>query len=163
MRAENGQATVEWVALVLVATLALGALAAVRAPEQDRGLGSVLAKRITCAAGGSCALAAIAPPAARRSALAPAPGTAPAPAVAPAPASAPPRAHPVPRAKAAEAFRRLRGAGKLTNRIWITCLGYRRYVYERDHLLEPYGTMPLDEALEIADTCLNPLNFLGDE
>jgi hypothetical protein len=147
MRDESGQATIEWVGLVLVAALVLGALALVRAPSRDRGLGTVLAKRITCAAGGSCAMAAAAPPARL-------------PAKAPAPAPALP---PVPRAKAADAFRRLRGAGKLTNRIWITCLGYRRYVYERDHLLVPYGTMPLDEALEIADTCLNPLNFLGDE
>jgi hypothetical protein len=162
MRGESGQATIEWVGLVLVAALVLGALALVRTPSQDRGLGTVLAKRITCAAGSSCAMAATAPPA-RLPAGAPAPVPAPALPPAPAPGAARPRGHPVPRAKAADAFRRLRGAGKLTNRIWITCLGYRRYVYERDHLLEPYGTMPLDEALEIADTCLNPLNFLGDE
>ena len=163
MRDESGQATVEWVALVLVAALVLGALAAARAPARDRGLGAVLAKRITCAARGSCAVGALAPPAARQGALAPGAGAGPAPAVAPAPGSARPQGQPVPRAKAADAFRRLRGAGKLTNRIWITCLGYRRYVYERDNLLAPHGTMPLDEALDIADTCLNPLNFLGDE
>ena len=154
MRDAAGQATIEWVGLVLVAALVLGALAVARSPAQDRGLPTVLAKRITCAAGGSCAVGALAPPVA---------GAGPAPAVAPAPGSARPRGHPVTRAKAADAFRRLRGVGKLTNRIWITCLGYRRYVYERDNLLAPHGTMPLDEALDIADTCLNPLNFLGDE
>ena len=38
MRDASGQATVEWVGLVLMAALALGALAAVRAPAQEREL-----------------------------------------------------------------------------------------------------------------------------
>ena len=67
------------------------------------------------------------------------------------------------RAKAVDAFRRLRGLGRLTNRIWIVCLGYRRFVYERRHVLEPAGAMPLDKALDIADDCLNPLSFGEDD
>lgn len=143
MRRESGQATIEWVGLVLVAALVLGALAASRAPAADRELGGLLARRITCAAGAACPRG----PAVRL----------------PARASAGVAVPPVPRTKAVDAFRRLRGVGRLTNRIWIACLGYRRFVWERDHVLQPNGTMPLGEALAIADTCLNPLNFLGED
>ena len=62
-----------------------------------------------------------------------------------------------------DAFRRLRGLGRLTNRIWIVCLGYRRFVYERHQVLEPAGTMPYEQALDIADDCLNPLSFGEDD
>ena len=78
-------------------------------------------------------------------------------------ASALPRDGRISRAKAVDAFRRLRGLGRLTNRIWIVCLGYRRFVYERRHVLEPAGAMPLDKALDIADDCLNPLSFGEDD
>ena len=144
----SGQATIEWVGLVLVAALVLGALAVLRAPSHDRGLGTVLAKRITCAAGGGCATAA--------------PVRLPAPGSAGARGSALMRHRSVSRAKAVDAFRRLRGLGKLSHRIWIVCLGYRRFVYERDHVREPTGAMPLGQALDIADDCLNPLSFGED-
>ncbi len=150
MRDAAGQATIEWVGLVLVAALVLGALAAFRAPAQDRGLGTALARRITCAAGGACA--------ATRAALPPR-----ALGLAGAGTSTLPRHGRISRAKAVDAFRRLRGLGRLTNRIWIVCLGYRRFVYERRHVLEPAGAMPLDNALDIADDCLNPLSFGEDE
>jgi hypothetical protein len=150
MRDASGQATIEWVGLVLVAALVLGALAALRAPAQDRELGAVLARRITCAAGAACADA----PAGRRP---PAPLSA-----LPVAPSPPLRERAAPRAKAVDAFRRLRGVGKLTNRIWIVCLGHRRWAYEREHVRGPGGTMPLGEALEAANTCLNPLSFLDD-
>ena len=146
MRDAAGQATIEWVGLVLVAALVLGALAAFRAPAQDRGLGTALAKRITCAAGGACAPT--------RPAGLPAPGSVSAPAL--------PRDRALSRARAVDAFRRLRGVGKLTNRIWIVCLGYRRFIDERDHVREPAATMPLEQALDIADDCLNPLSFGED-
>jgi hypothetical protein len=148
MRDASGQATVEWVALVLMAALVLGALAAVRSPASDRDLGTVLARRITCAA----AVCPSPPPPSRPSAPAAGLPAAPVPA----------RDRPARRAKAVDAFRRLRGAGRLTDRIWMVCLGYRRFVYERDHVRTPNGTMPLGEALEAANTCLNPLSFLHD-
>lgn len=150
MRDAAGQATIEWVGLVLAAALVLGALVAFRAPAQDRGLGTALAKRITCAAGGACApTGAGLPPRALGLAGAGASTTL-------------PRHGRISRAKAVDAFRRLRGLGRLTNRIWIVCLGYRRFVYERRHVLEPAGAMPLDNALDIADDCLNPLSFGED-
>ena len=78
-------------------------------------------------------------------------------------ASTLPRHGRISRAKAVDAFRRLRGLGRLTNRIWIVCLGYRRFVYERRNVLEPAGAMPLDNAVDIADDCLNPLSFGEDD
>jgi hypothetical protein len=141
MRDQSGQATIEWVGLVLVAALVLGALAAFRVPSPDRELGAVFAKRITCAAaGGACA---------RGSLRA---------------GGDPTRLgnRPVAGARAVDAFRRLRGLAKLSRRIWVVCLGYRRFVYERDHPRAPTEPMPLKEALEIANACLNPLTFVED-
>jgi hypothetical protein len=144
MRGESGQATIEWLGLVAVATLVLGALAAFRAPQPDRELGAVVAKRITCAAAGTCAP--------RRAGL-----------LRHGAAAVAPAARGRPRAKAVDALRRLRGVGQLTKRIWIACLGYRRFIYERDHPRAPTEAMPVAEALEIANVCLNPLSFLEDD
>jgi hypothetical protein len=52
--AELGQASVEWVALVLVCMLALGALAAFVPSAEGRSLGAFLAHRIVCAVRGGC-------------------------------------------------------------------------------------------------------------
>ncbi|MBX5470474.1 MAG: hypothetical protein IRZ21_11325 [Thermoleophilaceae bacterium] len=52
---ERGQATTEWVALVLVATLALAALAGVATRVDGRSLGATLARSLACAARGGCA------------------------------------------------------------------------------------------------------------
>lgn len=156
MRDASGQATIEWVALVLVAALVLGALAAFRAPAQDRGLGKLLAERIACtAAGRGCA-----PAPAGRLAERPA---------GPRAIAAPPRVRArrlrrvVSRAGALDAIDRLRGLGKWGGRMWMVCLGYRRYIFERDHRLEAIRGMPLAEAIDIADECLNPLSFLGGD
>jgi len=52
---ERGQATVEWVGLVLLAALLLGGAAAVAGPNVDgRSFGGFLTHRILCAVGGSC-------------------------------------------------------------------------------------------------------------
>jgi hypothetical protein len=144
MHDESGQATIEWLGLVAVAALVLGALAAFRAPQHDRELGALVAKRITCAAGGACADSRAGVVRPGRAAVAPA-------------------GRGVPRTRAVDAFRRLRGVAQLTKRIWIACLGYRRFLYERDHPRAPTEAMPLAEALNIANVCLNPLAFLEDE
>ena len=52
--AELGQASVEWVALVLVCVLALGALLALGPAPESRSLGGFLAHRIVCAVRGGC-------------------------------------------------------------------------------------------------------------
>jgi hypothetical protein len=151
MRWEGGQATVEWAGLVLLVVLALAGLVALsalrpgRAPASDRGLGEVVAERFTCAARGACGGA-------------PAPRVLPAP---PAPVVAGMSARGVTRARAIDALRRLRSAGsRLVRRAWIVCLGYRRFRYELEHPLAPNEVMPLEEAIDIANGCLNPYAFL---
>jgi hypothetical protein len=148
VRGEGGQATVEWVALVLLAALLLGGLAAARnGLAGDAGLGEAVAQRITCAAGDLCGRAGaggpsagppIAPPRLRRS-----PGAG---------------ALQVREARAADA-RRLRGVTAIAEHAWIVCLAYRRWRAEMEHPRAPTEALPLDEALGIANECLNPLEF----
>jgi hypothetical protein len=148
MRGEGGQATVEWAGLVLLVMLVLAALGAVsaRAPASDRELGKVVAERFTCAARGACGGA----PGARAVA---------------APPSAPAVVAPgITRARAVDALRRLRSVGsKLVRRAWIVCIGYRRFRYELEHPRAPNEVMPLDEAIDIANGCLNPYAFLMED
>jgi hypothetical protein len=155
MRWEGGQATVEWAGLVLLVLLALAALGALsglrpgRAPASDRGLGEVVAERFRCAARGACGGA----PAPRAAGLRPAPAVS---------GVGPPAG--ITRARAIDALRRLRSVGsKLVRRAWIVCIGYRRFRYELEHPLAPNEVMPLDEAIDIANGCLNPYAFLVEE
>jgi hypothetical protein len=154
MHGEGGQASVEWALLVLFVALVLAALGAVsglrpgRAPASDRGVGEAVAERFTCAARGACGGA----PAQR-------PLTAP-----PAPPARGAVVRGVTRARALDALRRLRSVGaKLVRRAWIVCIGYRRFRYELEHPRAPNEVMPLDEAIEIANGCLNPYAFLVED
>jgi hypothetical protein len=173
MRREGGQASVEWVALVLLAAVILLGLLAVESPRSSAPeLGDLLAGRITKAAASGpvrapARLAPVRPAPVRRApfprALAP-PASAPAPRP---PAPPPPRA-PAPRtspppSRALDALRRLRGLGAVTRRAWIVCLGYRRWREEMEHPRAPNETLPLGEALDIANTCLNPYAFFTQE
>ncbi|HZI91569.1 MAG TPA: hypothetical protein VFD31_08075 [Thermoleophilaceae bacterium] len=54
MRCERGQATIEWVGLVLLASLALGALATAVPVIDGRSFGGFLSHRILCAIKGRC-------------------------------------------------------------------------------------------------------------
>ena len=54
MRCERGQATIEWAGVVLVASLALGALVALAPQPDGRSLGASLAHSIACAARDGC-------------------------------------------------------------------------------------------------------------
>jgi hypothetical protein len=145
---EGGQATVEWVALVLVAALVLGAAAALAGREDDRGLGDALAKRIA----GVPAEPDRAP--AQRSAL-PTPKRAMSvPVPPPPPASTP---------QAVQAFRRLRGLEEIARHTWIVCLGYKRWRYERQAPMAPNEALPLGEALDIVNGCLNPYDYLLED
>jgi hypothetical protein len=58
---------------------------------------------------------------------------------------------------AAQALRRV---GNGARRLWIVCLGDRRYRYGREPPRAAGEAMPLEEALDLADSCLNPLGFL---
>jgi len=136
---------VEWLGLVLMAALVLGGLgaAARRAPAQEREFGGMVAHRIRCAAASGCPAggaerrAVTAPPVAVRR-----PGERPT------------------RAEAVDVLRRLRRAAGLTKKLWIVCLGWRRYALERDRPRAPNEAISVDDALDVVDRCFNPLGFL---
>jgi hypothetical protein len=141
MRGEGGQAALEWVALVLVAALVLGAAAAFSSPAADSDLGDLVARRIAQTPGEPSRVAA---------------GSAGAP-EASAPAT---RASAPPERRTVDAFRRLRGVAAVAKRAWIVCLGYRRWRYELAHPSAPTEPLPLGEAVSIANDCLNPHDYL---
>jgi hypothetical protein len=175
-------------ALVLVAALVLTAAAALSSRDSDRGLGQLVAKRITRtprevgrATAGVAPVSASVEPA--TAGVAPAPGgvarppsaaapPASAPRAAPPPASAPRAAEPpasAPQApaphppRAVDAFRRLRGVAEVAKHAWIVCLGYRRWRYELAHPSAPTEALPVREAFAIANECLNPYSYLVEE
>jgi hypothetical protein len=169
---EAGQAAPEWVGTVLLVTVALGALAAFQAPGGgDRGVGEMVARRIACAAGGACVgasggAAAAGRPGAVSAALAVrrSPVTRAPSAVTRGPSDVGQASSPVPRARAIDALRRLRAVGgTLVKRAWIVCIGYRRFRYELEHPRAPNQVMPVAEAVDIANGCLNPYGFLAEE
>jgi hypothetical protein len=182
VHAEGGQATVEWVALVLAAAMVLGAAGALAGREADRGLGKELAERISRTAAGAGpspdAAAAppvrVAPPATRvappASRVAP-PGSRVAPpgsrVARPGSRVAPPgsRAAPPPASgpRAVDASRSLRGIAGVAKRAWILCLGYQRWKHELEHPAAPTEALPVDVALSIANTCLNPHDYLLED
>jgi hypothetical protein len=154
---EDGQATIEWVALVLTAALVLGAGAALAGREADRGLGEEVAERIsrTASGVGGAPAGAVAP----RGSAAPAAARAYAPRAYGPPASAPPASAP----RAVDGFRSLRGVADVARHTWIVCLGYRRWRYELEHPMAPTESLPLGEALGIANSCLNPYDYLLED
>jgi hypothetical protein len=143
---ERGQATVEWIGLVLGVALLLGAVAAggreAAKGESADGLGEAVAERIVCAAKGACGAGAGGerlggapgpPPGRRLGAL----GGRPSP---PAPS-------------------RHAGIGQgVAKRAWFLCLGYRRWQYDREHA--PFQRVPLRETVKTVNECVNPLSFL---
>jgi hypothetical protein len=137
---ERGQATVEWIGLVLGVALLLGAAAAGGREEKGEsadGLGEAVAERIVCAAKGACGAGA---PGAEVGRGAPrrAPSRRPSP-------PAPPRSH--------------AGIGSgVAKRAWFLCLGYRRWQYDREHA--PFQRVPLRETVKTVNECVNPLSFL---
>jgi hypothetical protein len=173
---ESGQATVEWVALVLAAALVLGATAAFAGRESDRGLGEAVAKRIArTAAAPNRVREEAAPPPMRAAPLstgaaplstraAPAPSRA-APlstGAAPAPSRAAPRTT-ASASSAVDAFRSVRGVAEVARHAWIVCLGYERWRHELEHPMAPTEALPVDVALDILNTCFNPHDYLLQE
>ena len=175
MRGEGGQASVEWIGLVLL--LALGVAALVRfAPRSDaEALGPELVHAIGCAARGGCQASDGGASGAR-------PGGAPRGMV-----STPPLVPVAPRKRAAAASRwstlrqRLfrgrtlvrgralvrragRGAGLAWRRSWILCLGYERarYGFLHPEIRFPHVPIPLSEDLRMANDCLSPVDLVRD-
>jgi hypothetical protein len=160
---EHGQATIEWTGLVLLVALAAAALTALVPRVDGRSLGESVAHAITCGARGGCP-ARPPPELTERSVAGATQAERPVPGSPPGARAGNPRASAeVSPARAAGAFQALRGVAYVAKRAWIVCLGYRRYRYEVEHPRLPTETMPTEEALDIANECLNPLGFLvGD-
>ena len=158
MKTEGGQAAVEWVGLLLFVSLGLAALLSLAPRVEGRGLGAAVARAITCGAGGHCdqRVSAGRGQWLRGTARGRAAGDR-----RPPPAGVRP---PVSPARAATAFRVLRGLKAVAAKAWIVCLGYKRFQYERRHPeMRITGRMPVREALRIANSCLNPADFVGEE
>jgi hypothetical protein len=139
---EGGQATVEWVALLLAAALVLAGAGALAGREADRALGEEVAERITRAAAAAPAPAGGAPAAPRVGAAPPAPAAGP---------------------RAVDAFRSVRGVADVAKHAWIVCLGYERWRHELEHPAAPSEALPVDVALSIVNTCFNPHDYLLEE
>jgi hypothetical protein len=139
---ERGQATVEWIGLVLGVALLLGAVAAggreaAKGESADR-LGEAVAERIVCAAKGACGAGA---PGGR---LGGAPGR-----------ERGASGRPSPAAPSRSQAGVLSGVAK---RAWFLCLGYRRWQYDREHA--PLQSVPLRHTIKTVNECVNPLSFL---
>ena len=160
MRSERGQASVEWIALMLFLALGLAALARF-APRADAShLGAELLSTVTCAARGGCE--------AERGGRAPRGGPSrlvtapPLVVVAPRPGVRSPRAR---RPRLAPLARRARrSAGTLWRRSWMFCLGYERARYSVLHpeIRFPHQTIPISEDFRIANDCLSPVDLVRD-
>ena len=154
---ERGQATVEWIGLVLGVALLLGAVAAggreAAKGESAEGLGDAVAERIVCAAKRSCGAGVAGgrlgdAPERRGGGELEAFGgrRGGAPSRQPAPASA---------------LRRHAGLAEgVAKRAWFLCLGYRRWKYDREHPRSPLEGVPLRETVKTLNECVNPLSFL---
>ena len=147
-RSESGQATVEWVGLVLGVALVFGALVAggreAARGQSGRELGEAVAGRMVCAARDACGARAVGHPAAPRAGR----------------AAAAPRQRNAPPARAATAARALPKGREALGHAWLACFAYRRFEYEREHPMTPRDSVPLDDAVDIIDDCLDPLSFL---
>jgi hypothetical protein len=147
-QSESGQATVEWVGLVLGVALLLGALVA-GGREAARGqsgpeLGEAIAGRMVCATRDACGARAVAHAATPRAGRAPAAL----------------RRRSAPPARAATAARALPKGREALGHAWLACFAYRRFEYEREHPMTPRQSVPLDDAVDIINDCLDPLSFL---
>lgn len=162
MRSERGQASVEWIGLVLLLALGLGALARFAARTDAAHMGPELLGAIVRSADAE-------------------PGTA-------APASAPrtlvtappltpvaPRAHRPPLTRARPPARPVvwgrallrrvgRRAGGLYRRAWMFCLGYERVRYDLLHpeSSAPHVGIPLSESVRMANDCVSPVDLVRD-
>ena len=163
MRHERGQASVEWVGLVLLVALGLVALVRLSARPEPAELGDAMLGAMTCAARDGCAGEARRRPATRT----PSPSVTPPPLVPVVPGERRrsrlgrarlPRLDPGP-------VRRVRGvAGTAWRRAWVACFAYERIRYGLLHPESrlPGHRIPPAEALRMVDDCLSPAELLRD-
>lgn len=175
MRRERGQATVEWIGLVLGVALIMVALLAggrdAAKGESGRGLGAALAKRITCAVRGECAREAGGAGEERGpSQLRGQAGGGPRGVLGaerPRVFGNPPggrlsvlEPHAGGRSVFPNALRALGGAKRFLKRTWFPCLAVQNWQYDRKHPRPPGQALPLRETARRLNECLNPFSFV---
>jgi hypothetical protein len=173
MHSERGQASVEWIALLLLVALGVAALARFAPRAAASHLGAELLKGVTCAARGGCEAERGGPVSRGASRLVTVPPLVP---VTRRPGPRGPGARrPLARGGrrrlrlrppdlAPVARRARRGAGTLWRRSWMLCLCYERVRYSVLHpeMRFPHQTIPISEDLRIANDCLSPVDLVRD-
>jgi hypothetical protein len=176
MRSERGQATVEWIGILLLVALALAAFSRLAPHADDHALASTLARSIThprAVEPASSQARTHSPPRTARAYTAP-------PLVPPArgPHAAPrlrlPDLRALLRARPGAPLqlpdtpalvRRVRsGAGAAWRRAWYACLVYERFRWAFLHPESrfPGYTMPPAEVLRILNDCISPVDLVRD-
>jgi hypothetical protein len=161
MRGEKGQASVEWIGIVLVVALALAALARFAPSADGRSMASTVLQSVTCAVREGCERERSAGPSSSRHGAA---GRVlvTAPPLVPSPhriESRPPRRLP---RELADRLRR--GAGLAWRRAWLGCLTYERarYGFLHPESRFPGHTIGRSEALRMANDCISPVDLVRD-
>jgi hypothetical protein len=157
MRGERGQASVEWIGLLLLVAVAVAALTHFAPRADGRDMAATVLAPTKCAARGGCR------PVARPSARAPA-------RQAGVPFLVPPA-----RGLPSLELRRLRPAADLTRqarrgfvrvwqRAWIACLFYERIRYNLLHPESriPGHRIPASEILRMLNDCISPVDLVRD-
>jgi hypothetical protein len=156
MRGEDGQASVEWIGLVLLVGLALAALTRLAPDAEGRSLASTLLHAVAPpqVAGIRSEKRHDSPPPGREAFTAPPP--------VPPPSELRLRARRrVPR-ELARGWRR--GAALAWRRAWLGCLAYERarYAYLHPESRFPGHTIRRSEVVRIANDCLSPVDLVRD-
>ena len=171
---ERGQATVEWIGILLLVALALAALARIAPRADDHALATTLAHSITQSAGHRTTP--------KPSRTAPGRTSFTAPPLVPLPSPTTHRPAPVPRptthrppriqralrarlaAPPALLRRARRATGSAWRRAWYACLVYERFRWAFLHPESrfPGYTMPPEEVLRIANDCISPVDLVRD-
>ena len=156
MRGEDGQASVEWIGIVLLVAVALAAMTRFAPDADGRGLASTLLHTVAPpqVVGIRSEKRNDSPPPAREA------FTAPPPVPPPSEVRLRPRRH-LPRELAA---RVRRGAGLAWRRAWLACLAYERtrYGFLHPESRFPGHTVTPAEALRIANDCISPVDLVRD-
>jgi hypothetical protein len=171
MRGESGQASVEWIGLMLLLALVVAALVRFAPRADAEALGPDLLHAIGCAARGGCkAPSTHAPAGGGPRGMVSAPPLVPV---------APRSSKPVPRPRALPGrlvrgpllvrgrvlVRRAgRGAGVLWRRSWMLCLAYERVRYGvlNPETRFPGMPIPFSEDLRMVNDCISPVDLVRD-
>jgi hypothetical protein len=168
MSGERGQATVEWIALLLLVALGLAALIRLAPSADGRPLATSLVRSVTAGARNVRGphRSQPAPPRSRRTAALAMPRSLSRPARLQRAAGLPELPAGVRRSRLPElpaGVRRAgRGAGVVWRRAWFACLVYERFRYAIAHPESrlPGYTIPTRVALRMANTCVSPVDLL---